>query len=136
VIAFDTDIVSDIWAGHEPYASRAQAIPLADQAISVTVAEEVLRGRLDQIRKAEAGRGASNLVEAFRRFETAINGSRTLPITDAAHALVLAWKAAKVRVGPRDMRIAASALVAGYTLVTRNARDFSQLPGLVLDVWT
>lgn len=137
--AFDTDIVSEIWAGREPYASRAKAIPLADQGIPITVAEEILRGRLDLIRKAEAGRASCSLVEALRRFEeslTALSGSSILPFTDPAHAFVLAWKAAKIPVGSGDMRIAASALVAGCTLVTRNVRDFAQLPGLVLDVWT
>src|SRR6476660_316744 len=136
--AFDTDILSDIWASRQPYLSRAQAIPLSDQAMPLVVAEEVLRGRFNLIRQADAGRATCTLVEAYRRFEeslVAIRGSIILPYTDAAHAFVLGWQSARIRVGSRDMRIAAIALSAGYTLVTRNARDYSRIPGLKLDVW-
>ena len=49
--------------------------------------------------------------------------------------LVASWRAARIRVKPMDMRIAAIAIHAGATLVTRNARDFRLIPGLSLDVW-
>ncbi|MEK7992614.1 MAG: PIN domain-containing protein, partial [Planctomycetota bacterium] len=37
--------------------------------------------------------------------------------------------------GRADLRIAATALTAGATLVTRNERDFSDLPGLKVANW-
>ena len=40
----------------------------------------------------------------------------------------------RLRVGTRDLRIAAVCIVHGATLVTHNARDYAQLPGLTFDV--
>ncbi|WP_199341578.1 MULTISPECIES: type II toxin-antitoxin system VapC family toxin [Nostocales] len=42
----------------------------------------------------------------------------------------------KIKVGRQDLRIAAIALSVNGILVTRNNRDFCQVPNLVLDNWT
>ena len=47
-----------------------------------------------------------------------------------------ALKAQKIRIGTMDLRIAALALSLGLTLLTRNLRDFSLVPGLVVEDWT
>jgi tRNA(fMet)-specific endonuclease VapC len=39
------------------------------------------------------------------------------------------------KVGTRDLRIASITLELQATLVTRNARDFNEVPGLKLDIW-
>lgn len=49
--------------------ARAAAIPLHEQAVPVIVVEEILRGRLNIIRQAEAGRASISLARAYELFE-------------------------------------------------------------------
>ena len=44
--------------------------------------------------------------------------------------------ARRVRIGTMDLRLASIALSQGLILVTRNASDFRQVPGLVIEDWT
>ena len=44
--------------------------------------------------------------------------------------------AKRVRIATMDLRIASIALSQGLTLLTRNARDFSKVPGLAIEDWT
>jgi tRNA(fMet)-specific endonuclease VapC len=136
--AFDTDVLSDIVNGHATYQLRLQTIPEPDRCVPVVVLEETFRGRLDGIRKAQAGQVRIPLNRAYDLFMEAVEGAkefRLLPHTPAADALFKQWRAAKLRVGSQDLRIAAICLDHGATLVTRNARDYAQVSGLTLDIW-
>ncbi len=136
---FDTDLLSDILARRAAVLARADAIPREEQAVPVVAAEEVVRGRLDAVRQASAGRGNLTLWEAYARLEkslTQLGIVRLLPYTDAADTLFRLWRAQKIRIGTNDLRIAAIAFAHGAKLATRNARDFRQVPGLDLDVWS
>ena len=42
----------------------------------------------------------------------------------------------RIRIGTQDLRIAAIVLANNAILVTRNHRDFSQVPDLVQEDWT
>ena len=138
MIAFDSDILSDLFNGSRAIVARIVTIPLAQQFVPIVVIEEAMRGRLDAIRKAQAGSPRSNLEKAYHDFEASLTDFRqfqVLPYTAAAHAQFKAWRTAKIRIGTQDLRIAAICLAHGATLVTRNARDYTQVPGLNLDVW-
>ena len=90
------------------------------------------------VRQAEAGRGKVSLPDAYDFLLQAISdvaSLRILPYTAAAEAEVERLKRLKVRIGTNDLRIAAIAIAHGATLATRNARDFTLVPGLLLEVW-
>jgi tRNA(fMet)-specific endonuclease VapC len=137
--AFDTDLLSDIFYGRQPYSSRASAIPPEDQAVPLIVLEEILRGRFDFVRKAQASKNQQDILHAYGLLYSTVEllaPLKILPYTAAAHALYQQWTSAKIKVRPMDKRIAAIALAHSATLVTRNARDFKLIPGLSLDIWT
>jgi tRNA(fMet)-specific endonuclease VapC len=136
--AFDSDVVSLLFAGEKWYVDRAALIPLAELALPVPVLEEVFRGRLHGIRQAESGRGKLSVPEAYEKFRQtveALTRYRLLAYNDAADALVVAWKKTKIRIGTLDMRVGASCIVNNVKLVSRNRRDFDRLPGLRVEYW-
>ncbi len=45
MIAFDTDVLTEILLGNPAYVGRVAAIPLPEQAVPVVVIGEIMRGR-------------------------------------------------------------------------------------------
>lgn len=120
--AFDTDILSDIFRAVPAVVARASLIDPAQQTVPIVVVEEVIRGRFATIRQAESGKGKVDLAQAYDLFDQsfrALAAFRTLLYTEAADKLLQSLKRAKIRVGTRDVRIAAICIVHGATLVTR-----------------
>ena len=80
MIAFDTDVLTGILLGNAGLVERAAKIPIEEQAVPVIVIEEILRGRLNVIRQAEASRASVNLVRAYELFEQTFGDFRRLHI--------------------------------------------------------
>jgi tRNA(fMet)-specific endonuclease VapC len=136
--AFDTDIVSLVLNGRQWYVDRAALVPVAELALPIGVVEEFYRGRLSAIRQAESGKAKLTVpaaYEMFRRTVESLNRYQLLGYTELAESVVMGWKKAKIKVGTLDMRIAASCVVRGAKLITRNRRDYSRLPGLMVEYW-
>jgi tRNA(fMet)-specific endonuclease VapC len=138
LIALDTDIFTEVLYGDPAMVARLAAVPIREQSLPIIVLEEVIRGRFSVIRQAESGRGRVTLEVAYLLFQQTVTDSKSytiLPYTAAADGLVAAWRKPRIRVPTHDLRIAAICIVHGAALVTRNARDFSKVPGLTIDVW-
>ena len=135
--AFDTDILSGILYANPVYTARLAAIPQADRVLPVVALEEVLRGRLNSIRRAQAANSRITPDRAYFMFQAACEDTRPyriLPYTAAADTFFKQWRT-KIRIGTQDLRIAAICLVHGARLITRNARDYALVPSLNLEIW-
>jgi predicted nucleic acid-binding protein len=73
MIAFDTDVLTEILLGDPAFVARAATIPPHEQAVPVVVIEEIMRGRLQVIRRAEAGHARVNLPRAYDLFEQTLH---------------------------------------------------------------
>jgi tRNA(fMet)-specific endonuclease VapC len=136
--AFDTDILTEILAGNPAYAERIANVPLEEQSAPIVAIEEILRGRLNAIRQAEAGKARITIERAYELFEETLDALRELKFlsfTQPAEALLQDWRKKKIRGSTHDLRMAASCVVRSVTLVTRNRRDFEHIPGLSVEFW-
>jgi tRNA(fMet)-specific endonuclease VapC len=136
--AFDTNILTQILRGNPAYAERVALIPIAEQALPILAAEEVLRGRLNTIRQAEAGKAKITIEQAYQFFEQTLKDIRELTVlshTPQAEVQYQEWRKQKLRGSTHDLRIAAICIAHSVTLVTRNRRDFEHVPGLSVEFW-
>jgi tRNA(fMet)-specific endonuclease VapC len=138
MIAFDTDVLTEILLGNAIFAQRASTIPLAEQSLPVVVIEEIMRGRLNIIRQAEAGRVAISISNAYELFESTLTDFRRIQVlsyTSRADAVYQEWRRQGIRTATHDLRIAAICVTHSAKLISRNRRDFETLPGLSVEFW-
>jgi tRNA(fMet)-specific endonuclease VapC len=138
MIAFDTDVLTEILLGNVIFVQRAAAIPIPEQAVPIIVVEEILRGRLNVIRQAEAGRANVSIARAYELFEETFRDFRRLHIlshTPQAEALYQQWRQRGIRIATHDLRIAATCVAHAARLISRNRRDFERVPGLIVEFW-
>lgn len=134
----DTDVLTLVLRGIPVYLALLGDIPADEVRLPIVAIEEVFRGRLDAIRKAQQLTRADALPLAYNNFEAdfiLLGRYVTIAYTPAAHTIFLAWRTAKVRIGTQDLRIAAICVAHDATLVSRNRRDFDKVPELKLSVW-
>jgi len=132
----DTDHVSLHERGHAALGAHLARHPPQDVAVSAITVEESLRGRLAILSRRLDGAGRihayANLLAAVRFF----NSVPVVPFDQACEAQFQQLVALRLRVGTQDLKIAATALANRLIVVTRNRRDFGQVPGLVLEDWS
>ncbi len=132
----DTDILSLLEQGHPKVRQQFQARPPSDLGITVITVEEQLSGRQAVLRTA---RRPDELAQAYERLADTLHVPvrfTILPFPTAAIARYEQLLRLRLNVRRMDLRIAAIVLEHGGTLVTRNTRDFSRVPGLVQEDWS
>lgn len=135
----DTDHLSLLQRANPIVLQRIATINPQDIAVTVVTVEEQLRGRLDVIRQASRSSEVNKLVSAYAGLKDTLddfNSIRILKFSQLAYTYYLELWRRKIRIGTQDLRIAAIVLSVNGILVTRNRRDFSQVPGLILEDWT
>ncbi len=108
-------------------------------AVTIVTVEEVIRGRFNVIKKASEPSQTDKLVLAYGRLWETLEDFKVLNILkfdQNAWTIYAEFRRQRIRIGTQDLRIAAIVLANNAILVTRNYRDFSQVPGLVQEDWT
>jgi tRNA(fMet)-specific endonuclease VapC len=132
---FDTDHLTLYNYKHVPLMQRIALYPDA-VAISPINIEETMRGRLAVLTRVLTG---YKHVEAYAHLVAAADTFRLFPIVpfdDPSERRFQRLRAARLRVGTLDLKIAAIALTKGLTVLTRNRSDFARVPALALDDWS
>jgi tRNA(fMet)-specific endonuclease VapC len=138
MLILDTDHLSEYQKGVSSGAKRLKArLDAANEPYGTTVVtvEEMMRGWMAAIRRepdpAAQVQAYGRLRQLFRFFATWDVLDWT-PLTAAKYEEL---RAARLRVGTMDLKIASIAIANSAVLLTRNLRDFSNVPGLRIQDW-
>ena len=139
--ALDSDALSLFLRRQEPITSRILAIPTQAIWLPAVTVEEQIRGRMTFLASLNPARSGDSLkvplaYELLLRTLRELEKLQFLPYDSAAEALYQSWPASVKRLGTRDCRIAATAIVRGFTVVTCNTRHFQPIPGVRAEDWS
>ncbi|HAT13679.1 MAG TPA: nuclease [Microcoleaceae bacterium UBA11344] len=133
----DTDRVSLILYNHPQLTANATKHQVA---ITIITVQELFNGRVVRINDPSQ---VHNLPALYSKLWTTVKYLQTIEVMDFTPEADTCLKKMLKDHPPlrknrlqKDMRIAAIALSVGATVVTRNQRDFCQVPGLSIEDWT
>ncbi|MCT7950617.1 type II toxin-antitoxin system VapC family toxin [Ancylothrix sp. C2] len=135
----DTDHVSLLQQFHPLIRQRVKTIQSQNIGITVVTIEEQMRGWLNAIRQASQASQSEKLIAAYAGVRNSViffKPFEILEFTEEANNRYIELRRQLRRLGTQDLRIASIVLSVNGIIVTRNNRDFSQIPELVLEDWT
>ncbi len=140
MVVLDTDHISLLQQPDsdlaERLARRLDQLLEAHVATSIVTYEEQTRGWLGYAAKAKT---LVQIVEAYGRLSRSLDAYRKINVLKFDEISAVEFQRLqklKLRIGTMDLRIAAIALANSATVLTRNLKDFNQVPGLSVEDWT
>lgn len=133
----DTDTLTLAHAGHARISDQLRRVDPNEVAITVITRIEILQGRFAAVLKASHGEQLVRAHELLQRSEQRLRLLETIPVDGNAAAEFDRLRQNKKlkKIGRGDLLIASIALAHRATLVTRNVKDFRQIPGLQVENW-
>lgn len=136
----DTDHLSLLGRADSPAAQRLRfrlsRLKPEERITTIITFEEQMRGWMSHLAQA---RSLKLQIEAYHQLKEFLDRYRKLTVLEfdetAAAEFERLRKIAR-RVGTMDLKIAAIALANKATVLTRNSKDFSQVPDLQIEDWT
>src|SRR5690349_20362444 len=129
----ETDILSLYRQGDPLVCQRVNAKPSNELAITVITVEEQISGWYTVLRRANQPPDVARRYQELAGTVSFLGGWTILPYPEPAIAQCQQLIAMKLNVRKPDLRIAAITLESNAILVTRNIRDFSRVPNLVIE---
>ena len=135
----DTDYLSILERGGSaalPIQLRLDQVPVDQVGTTIVNYEEQMRGWLSRASQANT---PTQLQKAYIRLEEHMATFRALPVLSFSAQATSEFEQlikAHIRIGTMDLRIAAICLANNATLLSRNLKDFGQVPGLKVEDWS
>ena len=136
IYLWDTDIYSAWERASQALAPRLARLRDGDEIVlSAVTMYEVLRGRTAAVAQAREESAYARRLAALVASLVTLRRWSVVPDTAETAARMAGLRRGRGNRRRADLCIAATALTAGVTLVTRNERDFTDLPGLRVENW-
>lgn len=137
MFVLDTDSITHHQNGH-PILSGKVGETAREQLFTTSVTvEEQLKGRIAYVNnQRNSARKLAQGHAALVRTITYFSRWNILLYTEEADSIARQLRKQRIRIGSQDLRIAAIALLHGFTVVTGNVSDFVQVPNLQVEDWT
>jgi tRNA(fMet)-specific endonuclease VapC len=132
----DTDTLTLLQRGLPAVCDNVVSHDPEDLTISVITVEEQLSGWYTLLRRARTKEKLARAYSQLAACVESLSDLRVLSYTEACIDRFERLRAARIPVKSGDLRIAATVLEFGGTLVSRNVRDFSLIPGLMIEDWS
>ena len=140
MIILDTDCVSLLQRENILLGSRLQEnldrFPTEEIFTTIITFEEQMRGWLSFVAKSKT---LEQQIYAYDKLHSFLNNFRqslVLDFDENAAEIYKNLKSQKVRIGSMDLKIASIAISRKAILVSRNLKDFEEVPNLVVNDWT
>lgn len=107
-----------------------------DLFTTIITFEEQMRGWLAFIAKAKTPEQQIYAYERLHRALEAYRNTTVLDFNENAAKVFQNLKSQKIRIGTMDLKIASIAIANEAILISRNLKDFEQVPDLTVQDWT
>jgi tRNA(fMet)-specific endonuclease VapC len=137
MLVLDTDHLVELDRGSSQGAALQRKLEDAGDEVATTIisAEEQFRGWLAQIHRQ---RDPHEQIATYQRLQRRIAffaAWHVLPWDTDAADILQGLRRQRVRIGTMDLKIASIVLAHDATLLSRNLRDFQQIPNLRVEDW-
>lgn len=140
MIILDTDCLSLLNREHLLESSklrqRLDSFPPDEIFTTIITFEEQMRGWLAVIAKAKNVQQQIFGYERLHRSLEAYRNTTVLDYNENAAKIFQELRSNKIRIGTMDLKIASIAISCKAILISRNLKDFEEVPNLVVKDWT
>jgi tRNA(fMet)-specific endonuclease VapC len=135
----DTDHLSELQhqqsSGRQRLVSRLASVGDDEVGACIISVEEHMRGWLASLRRHTQPRKQIHSYSQLRSLFAFYSRWEILDWNERSTDTFEALRAQRIRIATMDLKIASIAISNGLTLLTSNALDFEQVPGLVTENW-
>ena len=137
MLVLDTDHLVELDRGSSQGAALQRKLEDAGDAVATTIIspEEQFRGWLAQLHRQRDPHEQIATYQRLQRRMAFFAAWHVLPWDTDAADILQELRRQRVRIGTMDLKIASIVLAQDATLLSRNLRDFQQVPNLRVEDW-